>query len=92
MTFKVIYALVRLIPPGKVLTYKNIANVLGLKDIRLVGFALHKNKNPQIIPCHRAVRYDGSLASGYAFGGKNKQRQKLISEKVFFEKKDKVDL
>lgn len=89
--FERIYAVVSLIPKGKVLTYKEIAQIAKIRDIRLVGFALHQNKTPKAIPCHRVVKDDGSLAAGYAFGGKIEQIKKLKKEGVVFEK-DKVDL
>jgi len=92
MTFRIIYDLVMRIPVGRVTTYKQIALKLGIKDIRIVGYALNKNpEDPKTIPCHRVVRSDGSLASGYAFGGASKQKELLSSEGVKF-KKGKVDL
>lgn len=50
----------------------------------MVGWALHQNPDPEDIPCHRVVRKDGSLASGYAFGGQEAQRKKLVAEGVEF--------
>jgi endonuclease-3 related protein len=79
-----IYHLVSLIPKGKVLTYGQIANVLGLKSARIVGFFLHQNKNSKEIPCHRVVFKDGSLSKNYAFGGEKQQFLKLKKEKVKF--------
>lgn len=92
MVYNLVYELVRQIPYGKVLTYKAIADILGIKDIRLVGFALHRNKYPDIIPCHRVVRNDGSVAKGYVFGGTKKQLEKLHEEGVIFNKNNRVDL
>lgn len=89
--FADILKLVAQIPIGKVTTYGTIAKVLNLKDVRKVGYALHQNKKPEEFPCHRVVKKDGSLASGYAFGGKVKQRDLLIAEGVSF-LKDKVNL
>jgi len=51
------------IPKGKVSTYKRIAERIGRpRAYRAVGNALHKNPLAPIIPCHRVVRSDGSLA------------------------------
>jgi len=91
MTFRIIYDLVKRIPVGKVTTYKQIALKLRLKDIRIIGYALHKNPDPKTIPCHRVILSDGSLASGYAFGGASMQKELLLKEGVQF-KKGKVDL
>ena len=90
--FEKIYKLVSFVPKGKVITYKKIAEIAGIKDIRVIGFALNKNKNPKKIPCHRVVKSDGTFATGYAFGGKRVQKQKLIDEEVKFLNSETVDL
>ncbi len=90
-TFEKIYKIVSSIPKGKVLTYKRVAELANIKNPRTVGFALHKNIDPDNIPCHRVVRSNGTLATGYAFGGRDAQRKKLIEEGVEFEN-DKVNL
>lgn len=79
-----IYQAVSLIPKGKVLTYKQVAKIAGVKNPRLVGFCLHKNKNLTKIPCHRVIKSDGTLASGYAFGGMKKQKEILEKEGIKF--------
>ena len=81
-TFARIYDVVCTIPKGRVLTYKEVAKRAGLRDPRIVGFALHSNKNPKHIPCHRVVKSDGSLAKGYAFGGETKQKELLKTEGI----------
>ena len=85
-----IYQCVSKIQKGSVLTYGQIAKQLGLKSPRIVGFYLHKNTNPEKIPCHRVIFSDGSLSKAYAFGGEKVQRKKLISEGVFFSPSGKV--
>jgi O-6-methylguanine DNA methyltransferase len=92
MTYQLVYELVQRIPYGKVLTYKSVADILRVKDIRIVGFALHRNKHPETVPCHRVVRNDGSIAKGYVFGGAKKQIEKLRGERVIFGKDSRVDL
>lgn len=82
-TFKKVYEIVTKIPQGKVLTYGDIAVVLGINP-RVVGYAMHANKNGKVVPCHRVVFRDGSLTDGYAFGGKDVQRKLLIGEGVKF--------
>jgi methylated-DNA-protein-cysteine methyltransferase-like protein len=91
-TFDKIYKIVSKIPKGKVLTYKRVALLSGVKNPRVVGFALHANKNPDQVPCHRVVKSDGFLAKGYAFGGIKAQEEKLKKEGVVFLTKNKVDL
>lgn len=87
-----IYEVVRHIPEGKVMTYGQVAKIANAATPRVVGFALHVNKDPQNIPCHRVVFADGSLTPGYAFGGADVQKEKLMEEGVSFLKNNKVDL
>jgi methylated-DNA-protein-cysteine methyltransferase related protein len=82
-TFERIYKIVSQIPKGKVLTYGNVGIVAGVSP-RVVGYAMHANKNGKVVPCHRVVFRDGSLTSGYAFGGKDVQKKLLLNEGVKF--------
>ncbi len=61
------YALLRLIPPGRVTTYKLLAEALGTKAWRAVGNALSRNPDLVTVRCHRVVRSDGGIG-GYAGG------------------------
>ena len=80
-----VYALVSRIPQGFVATYGQIAALAGRpRNARMVGYALHANPQPGIIPCHRVVFRDGSLAPGFAFGGPDRQRVLLEEEGVVF--------
>jgi methylated-DNA-protein-cysteine methyltransferase related protein len=88
---KQVYELVSKIPKGRVLTYGSIAKEIGLKTPRQVGWLLHRNDDPQNVPCHRVVFSDGSLSGNYAFGGRDAQKKWLQSEGVVF-KGEKVDL
>lgn len=88
--FEKVYEIVAKIPEGKVLTYGDIAITLGLNP-RVVGYALHANKSSDDVPCHRVVFKDGSLAKGFAFGGKDIQKKLLLNEDVSFSG-DKVNL
>ncbi len=89
--FKEIYQIVQRIPEGKVSTYGEVARVLGIKDVRKIGWALHKNTSADI-PCHRVVNKDGQVAPGFAFGGPREQRNRLIAEGVTFLDEEHVDL
>jgi methylated-DNA-protein-cysteine methyltransferase-like protein len=79
--FKKIYLEVRKIKKGKTKTYGEIAKIVGTTP-RVVGFALHKNPDPENIPCHRVIFKDGSLSNSYAFGGRKAQEKKLRDEKA----------
>jgi len=84
-----IYQIVSRIPKEKVMTYGQIAKKLKISP-RLVGRAMHENKDPENIPCHRVVSSDGSLSKNYAFGGEKEQKRNLISEGIKF-RNNKVD-
>lgn len=86
---QIVYNIISQIPQGKVVTYKKVASISGIKTPRLIGTILHQNKDPENIPCHRVIRSDGTLASNYAFGGKSEQKRKLESEGITF-KKNKI--
>lgn len=80
-----VYAAVKQIPRGKVATYGQIARLIGApRASRFVGFALHRNPYEGIVPCHRVVFADGSLAPGFLFGGPGEQRKRLECEGVTF--------
>ena len=88
--FNKVWEVTSKIPVRKVATYGQIARILGTRDSRRVGHALHANKDRKV-PCRRVVFADGLLAPGYAFGGEEVQRSKLESEGVKF-RGDKVNL
>ena len=78
------------IPRGRVSTYNRIAKHIGSpKASRAVGNALATNPFPLIIPCHRAVRSDGSLG-GYQ-GGVEMKRRHLEMERIKFHN-NRVDM
>lgn len=77
------------IPRGKVSTYGRIANHLGKPGAaRAVGTALATNPFPILIPCHRAIRSDGTLG-GYQ-GGLQMKRALLEQEGLSFDLNGKV--
>ena len=80
---KRIYEAVKKIPKGKVATYGQVAELAGDKKMaRAVGNALHKNPDPENIPCFRVVNAKGELAGEFAFGGKGQQAKLLEAEGV----------
>ena len=79
MNFKEkVLLVVKKIPKGKVLTYKEVAVRLGSPQAaRAVGNILNKNWDPKI-PCHRVIRSDGKIG-GYN-RGENYKIKKLKQE------------
>ena len=85
-----VYALVQKVPPGKVTTYKALAQALNTKAYQAIGQALHQNPDPAVTPCHRVIKSNGALG-GYAWGVEQKRRQ-LMQEGVVFASLNRVDL
>lgn len=101
-----VYAIVQQIPPGKVLTYQDVAKLAGSPGAsRAVGSAMKNNPDESsrhslenllrgadksIIPCHRVVGSNGAM-HGFAFGGEKVKIEILKKEGVLF-KGEKVDL
>lgn len=89
---KRIYEAVKKIPKGHVATYGQIAALAGDKKMaRAVGNALHKNPDPENIPCFRVVNAKGELSGEFAFGGAGAQ-EKLLREDGVEVVNGKVDL
>ncbi len=84
--FERVYEYVKRVPRGKVVTYGQVAFAIGApRCARQVGWALHVNPQPGVIPCHRVVNREGRLAPAFAFGGTDAQAQLLMQEGVVVE-------
>ena len=78
-----IYEAVKKIPKGRVATYGQVAEMAGdRKMCRAVGNALHKNPDPDQIPCYRVVNAKGQLAGEFAFGGPVAQQKLLEADGI----------
>lgn len=77
-----VFELLTQIPEGKVATYGQLAKLADIKNPRQVGALLHTNTDDQTYPCHRVIRSDGSIATGYAFGEQHGQIIRLRQEGV----------
>ena len=78
-----VYETVKKIPSGKVATYGQIARLSGHPGAaRAVGNALHKNPDPDHVPCFRVVNASGDLTGSFAFGGIYVQRDLLREDGV----------
>ena len=89
---KRIYEAVKKIPKGHVATYGKVAEMAGNPRMaRAVGNALHKNPDPEHIPCFRVVNAKGELAGEFAFGGAGEQAKLLEADGIEVED-GKVDL
>ncbi len=91
--FEKIYDVVCKIPDGRVATYGQVAMLAGNpRWARVVGYALHNNPSPGVIPCHRVVNREGRVATAFAFGGGETQRELLEKEGIKFESDGHIDL
>ncbi len=74
-------AIVKKIPAGKTMTYKEVAIAAGKpRAARVVANVMAKNYDEDI-PCHRVIRSDGGLG-GYNRGGTERKRAILVSEGI----------
>lgn len=76
-----VYEVARTIPPGRTMTYGEIAKRLGVPhESREVGQALGKNPIAIIVPCHRVLGADGKMGGFSANGGVSTKRRMLEIE------------
>lgn len=91
--FSRVYDVVSRIPEGKVMTYGQIAALLGEpRGARVVGWAMRAAPSSLNLPCHRVVNRLGEMAPSYAFGSKDIQRELLISEGITFKENGCIDM
>ena len=81
---KRVYELLRSVPKGKVVSYGELARA-AKSGPRAVGQFMHRNPRPDIYPCFKVVRSDGSIGG---FGGAT--RGKKIAHKIRLLRKDGV--
>lgn len=91
-----VYALVRQIPPGKVLSYSKVAHLLGVSHgARAVGWALHQLGNRpefQDVPWQRVINAQGYVSIKSLTHDAVEQRTRLEAEGVVFDKSGRVDM
>ena len=85
--FEDVFAVVKLIPKGRVTSYGAIANYLGTRlSARMVGWAMHAC--PKGVPAHRVVNSQGLLTGKHHFKGNTmqklleKERVKVVNDKI----------
>lgn len=93
--YHLIYQTVRQIPPGKVATYGQIADLAGLHgQARLVGYALFRvDADLDDIPWHRVINAKGEISySSLRKGGDYLQKYLLETEGIKFNLQGKINL
>jgi methylated-DNA-[protein]-cysteine S-methyltransferase len=77
-----VYRAILKIPAGKVLTYGEVARIIGHPGAaRAVGTALSKNQDAPFIPCHRVVGVNGM--GGYSAAGGIKTKLKILKKEGY---------
>ena len=90
--YELIYDTVRMIPPGRVATYGQIARIVGSCSAQMIGFALAALPEGNDVPWQRVVNRFGRISPhGYGYGSLV-HRDLLESEGVVFNSKDEIDL
>ncbi len=82
--FEAVYEVVRSVPRGRVVTYGQIARLLGQpRGARAVGWALRALHGPRSrrVPWHRVLGHGGRLSMGVSPSGLE-QRRRLAAEGV----------
>ena len=85
-----VFAVVRLVPHGRVTTYGAVADYLRLGSPRMVGWALNNcGHDPADIPAHRVVNRLGELSGRHHFRPPSRMQELLEAEGVVVEN-DKI--
>ena len=88
-----VYVYVMAVPKGRVVSYGQVARAIGCpRAARQVGRALHNNPRFGVVPCHRVLFQNRSLAPAFAFGGTDAQRALLEAEGVVVSPDGFVDM
>ena len=89
---KAVYDLVRLIPTGRVMTYGQIAIILGDGyTARTIGYVMH-GADGEKVPWQRVINSQGKCSTGRLTMPVNLQQEMLESEGVEFNKSGKCDI
>lgn len=87
-----VYEIVRQIPTGKVMTYGQIADILGEGyTARTVGYVMHAAETEKV-PWQRVINSQGACSTSKLFLPYNVQQKMLEDEGVIFNDKGKCDL
>ena len=89
---KRVFQIVRRIPSGRVMTYGQIAAILGEGYTpRTVGFAMHSSGEDDL-PWHRVINAQGACSTVRIVLPANRQQGMLESEGVEFDQQGRCDL
>jgi len=77
-----VYEVVKNIPRGKVMTYRQIGEKMNSKAYQAIGQALKNNPDPSNIPCHRVIRSSGEIGGyfGHIDDDLSKKKEELLKD------------
>lgn len=84
-----VYDALKIIPKGRVVTYKELAGYLDCRSCQAIGQALRRNPYAPAIPCHRVITSSLTIGgySGQTSGPILEKKIRLLKEEgVLFEK------
>lgn len=88
-----VYEVVREIPPGRVMTYGQVALILGKPHgARAVGWALHQLPPNTDVPWHRVINAQGKCSPFFQMDSPYSQQERLEREGVHFDNKGTINL
>lgn len=91
--FENVWSVVRQVPEGRVVSYGQIAALLGSpRAARTVGWALHSTPEDSDIPWHRVINSKGRISISGCEHDPNIQRVLLEQEGVEFDERDTIDM
>lgn len=86
-----VFEIVRLIPEGRVMTYGQLAEILGAGyDARTVGYCMHAADDT--VPWQRVINAQGACSTGRVLLPVNKQQMLLEAEGIHFNAQARCDL
>ena len=87
-----IYAIVGMIPSGRVATYGQIAAIEGSATARMVGYALAAlSGSDRAVPWQRVLNRTGTVSERSGGGGIARQRRALEAEGALFDAAGRID-
>jgi len=93
--FERVYAIIRQVPPGQVVTYGQVSRLVGGISAQMVGFALaglRGRSDVEPVPWQRVINAQGKISPHGMGFGTAVQRDLLEEEGVVFDAEDRVDL
>jgi methylated-DNA-protein-cysteine methyltransferase-like protein len=93
VTYDLIYGVIRRIPRGRVATYGQIADLVGIpRQPRRIGYALSALSEDSGVPWHRVLNAEGKVSLRSETGVESLQRRLLRQEGVVFDANARVSL